>query len=63
MCFLELNSRKTIFADDSTLYHTGPSLHKIALDLEYDLTLIAEWLKHNRLLLNVKKSNAMLFKC
>jgi hypothetical protein len=62
MCFLELNSRKTIFADDSTLYHTGPSLPKIALDLEYDLTLIAEWLKHNRLLLNVKKSNAMLFK-
>ena len=50
MCFLKLNSRKTIFADDSTLYNTGPSLPKIALDLKYDLTLIAEWLKHHRLL-------------
>ena len=51
-----------MFADDTTLYLAGTNLRKIAIDLECDLAVIADWLKHNRLLLNVKKSNAMIFK-
>ena len=31
-------------------------------NLEKDLEIVADWLKHNRLLLNFKKSNAMIFK-
>ena len=61
-CFLDLKGNKTMFADDTTLYLAGTSLWKIACDLECDLVVIADWLKHNRLLLNVKKSNAMIFK-
>ena len=52
-----------MFADDTTLYLAGTSLWKIACDLECDLVVIAGWLKHNRLLLNVKKSNVMIYKC
>ena len=62
MCHLVLNSNKTIFADDTTLYLTGFNLRRIACELEKDLEIVADWLKHNRLLLNVKKSNAMIFK-
>ncbi len=62
MCHLMLNSNKTIFADDTTLYLTGFNLRRIACELEKGLEIVADWLKHNRLLLNVKKSNAMIFK-
>jgi hypothetical protein len=53
---------KTIFADDTTLISAGNNLHKIAEDLENDLKKVSEWLMHNRLLLNIKKSSAMIFK-
>ena len=61
LCFLDLKGNKTMFADDTTLYLAGTNLRKIAFDLECDLAVIADWLKHNRLLLNVKKSNALIF--
>ena len=62
MCHLSLNALKTMFADDTTLVHAGNNLNRIALELENDLDVVADWLKHNRLLLNVKKSNAVIFK-
>ena len=62
MCHLSLNALKTMFADDTTLVHAGNNLNRIALELENDLDVVADWLKHNRLLLNVKKSNTMIFK-
>jgi len=62
LCLLVVNSNKTIFADDTTLYLKGSNLQKIACELEKDLEIVAGWLRHNRLLLNVKKSNAMIFK-
>jgi hypothetical protein len=57
---MKLQSTKEMFADDTTL--AGNNLNKTAHELENDLEVIAEWLKHNRLLLNVKKSNAMIFR-
>ena len=62
MCHLILNSKKTIFADDTTLYLASLNVFKISSEIESDLLIVADSLKHNRLLLNVKKSNAMIFK-
>jgi hypothetical protein len=53
---------KTIFADDTTLLSAENNLHKIAEDLENDLKKVSEWLMHNRLLLNIKKSSSMILK-
>ena len=62
LCHIILNSNKSIFADDTTLYCSGPSIQSLIGLLEKDLEIISNWLAHNRLLLNVGKSNAMLFK-
>ena len=62
LCYLQTSSSKSLFADDSTLFLAGTNFHSIAESLELDLALVSEWLEHNRLLLNVKKSNAMIFK-
>jgi hypothetical protein len=62
LCYIKLQSTKAMFADDTTLVHAGNNLNKTAHEIENDLEVIAEWLKHNRLLLNVKKSNAMIFR-
>ena len=62
MCHLEIRSQKILFADDTTLYLAGSNLQKIICDIEEDLIRISEWLAHNRLILNINKSNAMIFK-
>jgi hypothetical protein len=62
MCHLNLHSNKALFADDTSLLRAGKNLNNIAIDIEEDLVLISNWLKHNKLLLNVSKSNAMIFK-
>jgi hypothetical protein len=62
MCHLNLHSNKALFADDTSLFRAGNNLNNIAMDLEEDLILISNWLEHNKLLLNVSKPNAMIFK-
>ena len=62
MCYLNLYACKTIFADDTTLYLADKLTINLTSRLEADLIIISKWLEHNRLLLNLKKSNAMLFK-
>ena len=62
LCHLQLNSNKSIFADDTSLFCAGNSIQSIISLLEADLKIISSWLAHNRLLLNVGKSNAILFK-
>ena len=59
---MQLKSTKAMFADDTTLVHAGNNLNKTAHELKNDLEVIMEWLKQNRLLLNVKKSNALIFR-
>ena len=61
LCYLKLNSNITIFADDSTLYLADTNIRKITENLESDLEKISKWLQHNRLLLNVNKTNAIIF--
>ena len=62
LCHIQSQSLKCLFADDTTLFIAGKNLSNLTAALESDLKQISEWLEHNRLLLNVGKSNAMIFK-
>jgi len=48
------------FADDTTIYATGPSLTDIVSIIQSEIILISQWLKNNRLSLNVAKTNYMI---
>ena len=54
-------SKMVLFADDTTLYLSGLDLNKVLLQLSEDIKLVNTWLKHNNLILNIKKTNAMYF--
>ena len=49
------------FADDSNLFKHGKDITKIEEDLNDTLANISEWLKVNKLSLNVKKTHYMIF--
>ena len=58
MCSLKLNSQIILFADDTTITVKGPNPESIINLIEEDLKTLNEWFKHNKLVLNVKKSCA-----
>ena len=49
------------FADDTTVYMSGSDLERLCVDVSEELFKVNEWLKANRLSLNVDKSSFMLF--
>ena len=49
------------FADDSNLFQNGKNLEDIEMKINSELTAIAEWLKVNKLALNINKTLCMLF--
>ena len=49
------------FADDSKSFINGKDANKIELELNEELSNIASWLKINKLLLNVDKTQFMIF--
>jgi len=61
LCLLKLRSKLALFADDTTVYFSGDSISYIASILTDDLNEICTWFEHNRLIINWKKTNAMLF--
>ena len=50
-----------LFADDTNLLHCGKNIINMKTEINTDLSTIAEWLKANRLSLNIKKTHFMLF--
>ena len=50
-----------LFADDTHIYHESSSLKKLELDMNKELKKINTWLIVNRLSLNVKKTNFVVF--
>ena len=50
-----------LFADDSNLFLNGNSLKDIEQKIKSELAEIAEWLKLNKLTLNVDKTLCMVF--
>ena len=49
------------FADDSNLFKNGNNLSRIEKDLNEILSNVSQWLKVNKLSLNVKKTHYMIF--
>ena len=45
------------FVDDSTLFQNGKNLEDIEMKINSELKEIAEWLKGNKLTLNINKTN------
>ena len=58
---IKLKGHMTLYADDTTLSFSFKDITQLFLTIEEDLALISDWLKHNRLLLNLAKTNAVLF--
>ena len=51
----------SIYADDSTIYATGSTIEEINIILDYELKSVIEWIKNNKLVLNVGKTKSILF--
>jgi len=59
--YLQTKSKNFLYADDTTMSSFGKHIDLIIKDLESDLFLVEEWLLHNRLLINWKKTQAIHF--
>ena len=57
------NAFLLLFADDSNLFYTGNDMVDITEKINDDLQHITEWLASNKLSLNIKKTNYMIFHC
>ena len=50
-----------LFADDTNLFKSGKDSNQLQSEIENELSLISEWLKINKLSLNIKKTQFMIF--
>ncbi len=58
-----LNSCSSIlFADDTTVYKTGKDVNQLIRNLSTDMLTLSDWFRANRLSLNTKKTQFMIFK-
>ena len=55
------NALLLLFADDSNLFYTGNDMVDITEKINDDLQHLTEWLASNKLSLNIKKTNYMIF--
>ena len=53
-------SRMSMFADDTCLYHQSSDISLLNEAINEDLTYVDNWLKGNKLSLNVMKTHSML---
>ena len=54
------NSKVAMYADDTSISYRSDDIHKLQEAMNKDLTTVAEWLKGNKLSLNVAKTKAMV---
>ena len=59
-CLKRTNS--ILFADDSTIYISGNNIKQISEDIKFDLKILIEWFKCNKLSLNLNKTSYMIFR-
>ena len=50
-----------IFADDTKLFYSNSSLIELEETINYNLILVSNWLKANKLSLNIDKTNLIIF--
>ncbi len=49
------------YADDTTVYQSGPNVDNLIKNTNHELKLLYDWLCENKLSLNVKKTNWCIF--
>ena len=49
-----------MYADDTTLYVSGTSLHDVQNKLQEDVNALKHWIEDNRLHLNAEKTKLMV---
>ena len=54
------NSTVVMYADDTSISYRSDDTHKLQEAMNKDLTTVVEWLKGNKLSLNVAKTKAMV---
>lgn len=59
ICSLKLKGIIRLFADDTTLFYYGTNFNEIRQNMITDLKTIYDWLKFNKLSLNISKSSFM----
>ena len=60
-CTKALYSPKHHFADDTSIIQSNPLLQKLSKQVNKDLSNLSNWLKTNKLSLNVKKTELVIF--
>ena len=50
-----------IFADDTNLFYSNSCLTELEETINYNLTLVSNWLKANKFSLNIDKTNFIIF--
>ena len=50
-----------LFAGDTNLFASGLDVNKVHQEVEIELNQISEWLKNNKLSLNIKKTHFIVF--
>ena len=48
------------FADDTSIFATGKSLPLVLENIEHEMTYVTNWLRNNKLSLNISKTNFMI---
>lgn len=51
----------TLYADDTSIFYFGQSIHDIISEAQNDLNVINEWFLHNLLTINTSKTSYMIF--
>ena len=51
----------TLFADDTSLFYSNACIKQLETDINSDLIKVSDWLASNKLILNVSKSNFIVF--
>ena len=51
-----------LFADDTTVYHSGPEINTLKLEVEKDLDVLSDCFLANKLSLSISKTNFMHYK-
>ena len=61
LCIVCKSTESVLFADDTNLFSSGSNASSLHDGVNNDLAIVAEWLKVNKLSLNIKKTHFMCF--
>jgi len=48
------------YADDTTIYASGRDINQVSMQLQHGLTCVDDWMRNNKLVINIQKTNCML---